>query len=202
MHPKALGTLIGNFKKFPGVGEKSAQRYALWLLKQTEEDVNALARSIVEARQNLGHCPICFQFSQGGQTCPICADPKRDQGVVCIIEEVKDLMAIETIGEYKGVYHILGGVISPIDGIGPAQLNIVQLQKRVINADPKITEVILAINPSVEGETTSYYLGSLLNHLTIVSQISFGISLGSELDQADPGTMERAFNHRRPLESF
>ncbi len=171
------------------MGPKTAQRLALHILKRPDAEVENLAQALLDAKKRVGQCQICFHLS-AEPVCDICRHPKRDNSVICVVSDPRDVIALEKTREFQGKYHVLGGVISPMDGIGPEQLTIQPLVKRVSN--PEIKEVILAISPSVEGETTTLYLGKLLQPFTKVTRIAFGLPMGGDLEYADEVTLARA----------
>jgi recombination protein RecR len=181
----------------PGVGPKTAQRLALHILRRPEAEVQALAQALMEAKQQVGLCSVCFHLS-AEPICEICRTPSRDQYTICVVGDSRDVIALEKTREYQGKYHVLGGLISPMDGIGPDQLNITQLVRRV--SQQNIKEVILAISPSVEGETTTLYVGQLLKPFTRVTRIAFGLPVGGDLEYADEVTLARALEGRRELD--
>ncbi|RAM52463.1 MAG: recombination protein RecR [Hapalosiphonaceae cyanobacterium JJU2] len=184
-------------QRLPGVGPKTAQRLALHILKRSEAEVEALAQALIEAKKQIGLCKECFHLS-AEPVCEICRNPNRDNTTICIVADSRDVIALEKTREYKGKYHVLGGVISPIDGIGPEQLTVQPLVRRVSQQKPK--EVILAISPSVEGETTTLYIGQLLKPFTKVTRIAFGLPVGGDLEYADEVTLARALEGRRELD--
>jgi recombination protein RecR len=191
--------LIDELGRLPGVGPKSAQRIAFHLLKLPKEDAVRLARSITEVKERITFCARCFNISEGPQ-CSICADERRDATVVCVVEEPRDIVAVEKTREYRGRYHVLMGAISPIEGIGPDQLKIRELLAR-IDAEG-ITEVILCTNPNIEGDATAMYLASLLKPLPIkVTRIASGLPVGGDLEYADELTLGRALEGRREVEA-
>ncbi len=196
-YTKPLAKLIEYFQKLPSVGPKSAQRMALHLLKMPINEVENFANSMIEAKTTINYCDICFNMSSSNP-CEICTDTKRDKATICVVGETKDLIAIEKTSEYKGVYHVLQGLISPMEGIGPDNIRIKELLMRVHKDE--IKEVILALNPSVEGEATSLYLNKLLKPFDIkVTRIAFGLPLGSELEYADELTLIKALEARQTL---
>ncbi|OUC15664.1 MAG: recombination protein RecR [Alkalinema sp. CACIAM 70d] len=197
MYTRPLARLIEHFQHLPGVGPKTAQRLALHILKRPKEEVAALAQALLDAKQQVGHCSVCGHLS-ADPVCEICSSPKRDDRLLCVVEDSRDLIALEKTREYKGKYHVLGGLISPIDGIGPEQLNIQALVRRV--SQQSIQEVIMAISPSVEGETTTLYVAHLLKPFTKVTRIAFGLPMGGDLEYADEVTLARALEGRRELE--
>jgi recombination protein RecR len=189
-----LASLIEQLQRLPGVGPKSAQRLALHILKRPQTEVEELAKALVNARQQVGLCQECFHLS-AEPVCDICRHPQRDRQTICVVSDSRDVIALERTREYRGQYHVLGGVISPMDGIGPEQLNISTLVQRIGKQD--VREVIIAISPTVEGETTTLYLGRLLKPLTKVTRIAFGIPMGGDLEYADEVTLARALDGRR-----
>lgn len=181
----------------PGVGPKTAQRLALHILKRSEAEVHSLAQALIEAKKQVGLCKVCFHLS-AEPVCSICRNQNRDGKTICVVADSRDVIALEKTREYQGKYHVLGGVISPMDGISPEQLNIQPLVRRV--SQEKTKEVILAISPTVEGETTTLYLGQLLKPFTKVTRIAFGLPMGGDLEYADEVTLARALEGRRELE--
>ena len=190
--------LIDELGRMPGVGPKSAQRIAFHLLKLPKDDAVRLARVIVEAKEKVAWCERCFNLSEG-PLCGICADDRRDAHTICVVEEPKDLVAVEKTGEFKGKYHVLQGAISPIEGIGPDQLRVKEL---LVRLDPEgVTEVILCTNPNIEGEATAMYLGRLLKPLGLtVTRIASGLPVGGDLEYADEMTLGRALTGRVVLD--
>lgn len=197
IYPKSIAALIEQFQKFPSVGPKSAQRMAFHVLRMDIADVENFAKTLVEAKQNTHTCQICFNMSSTSP-CEICSSPARDRSTICVIAETKDLIAIEKTNEYKGLYHVLEGLISPIDGIGADDIRIKELLNRITNDEVK--EVILALSPSVEGEATSLYLTKLIKPFGIkVSRIAFGIPVGADLEYADEITIAKAIEGRHEI---
>ena len=194
----AVQDLIDELGRLPGVGPKSAQRIAFHLLKLPKADALRLATAIGEAKERVAWCQRCFNLSEG-ELCGICDDDRRDGHLVCVVEEPKDLVAVEKTGEFKGRYHVLGGAISPIEGIGPDQLRVKELLARI---EPEgVTEIILCTNPNIEGEATAMYLGRLLTPLGIsVTRIASGLPVGGDLEYADELTLGRALEGRRAVE--
>lgn len=196
-YTRPIAELADFFQRFPGIGPKSAQRLAFHLLKMPLSDVEKFAAKMIEAKTTVKCCSKCFNMS-ASDPCEICSDDNRDKKVICVVAETKDLIAVEKTREYKGQYHVLQGVISPIDGIGAADIRIKELLTRIANEN--IQEVILALNPSVEGEATTLYLAKLLKPFEIkVSRIALGIPVGSDLEYADEITLARALEGRREL---
>jgi len=195
MFDGAIQDLIDELGRLPGVGPKSAQRIAFYLIETEADAANRLAEVLVEARAKVTFCVDCGNFAEA-ERCAICVDPKRDRTLICVVEESKDVQAIERTREFKGLYHVLGGAISPIAGVGPDQLRIKDLMKRL--ADASIREVILATNPNLEGEATATYLSRTLAALEIpVSKLASGLPVGGDLEYADDLTLGRAFEGRR-----
>ena len=181
----------------PGIGPRTAQRLALHLLRQPEDKIRLFSEALVNAKSQVGQCQTCFHLTSG-EKCEICLNIQRHQDLICVVAESKDLLALERTREYKGLYHVIGGLISPMDGIGPEMLEISSLIKRVDKEN--IKEVILALTPSIEGDTTSLYVGRLLKPFTKVTRIAYGLPVGSELEYADEVTLSRALEGRRDLD--
>jgi recombination protein RecR len=193
----AVQDLIDELGRLPGVGPKSAQRIAFHLLQLDEPDARRLADAITRVKATVRFCSRCWNISEG-ELCRICSDPRRDEAVLCVVEEARDVVAIERTQEFRGRYHVLGGAISPIDGIGPDELHIADLIAR-LDAEP-VQELILAMNPNVEGEATSSYLSRLLTPLGVrVTRLASGLPVGGDLDYADEVTLGRAFLGRREV---
>lgn len=189
-----LDKAVGELAKLPGVGRKTALRLALYMLRQTEEDVDKLASSLSELRHEIKYCRICHNISDE-DVCPICSDKRRDSSTVCVVENIRDVMAVENTQQYGGLYHVLGGIISPMDGIGPADLEIDSLVERVKAGGVK--EVILALSSTMEGDTTNFYISRKLAGENVrVSVIARGISVGDELEYTDEVTLGRAILNR------
>jgi recombination protein RecR len=189
--------LIAELSRLPGIGPKGAQRIAFYLLDADAEDVNSLANAIVYAKQTVKFCTVCFNATQD-EVCRICRDTRRDATMICVVEESKDIVAIERTREFRGLYHVLGGAISPIDNRGPADLHIRELLHRL--EDGTVTEIILATNPNTEGEVTATYLSRLLAPLGVaISRLASGLPVGSDLEYADEITLGRAFEGRRTV---
>ena len=193
----SIERLLEELERLPGVGPKSAQRIAYHILKTEPESAERLAQAIVEVKRTIHFCPRCFNFAEG-DLCGICADVERDASVICVVEEPRDVVAVERTGEFRGTYHVLHGAISPIDGIGPEQLRVRELIDRL--AEGAVTEVLVATNPNVEGETTALYLARLVKPLGIrVTRIASGLPVGGDLEYADEVTLGRALQARRDL---
>ena len=198
MYEGALQQLIDELGRLPGVGPKSAQRIAFYLIEAESDVALTLAEVLKEVREKVRFCESCGNVSES-EKCSICSDLKRDQGLICVVEDSKDIAAIERTREFRGLYHVLGGAISPIAGIGPDQLRIKQLMKRL--ADPNIREVIIATNPNLEGEATATYLARLIKPLGLtVSRLASGLPVGGDLEYADEVTLGRAFEGRRTIQ--
>lgn len=197
IYPKSIAALIEQFQKFPSVGPKSAQRMAFHLLKMPKSEVEKFAQSIIEAKENTFACDVCFNMSSTNP-CEICQSSARDRSIICVVSETKDLIAIEKTNEFRGLYHVLQGLISPIDGIGAEDIRIKELLHRLAENDVK--EVILALSPSVEGEATSLYLSKLIKPFGIkITRIAFGLPVGADLEYADEITLARALEGRREI---
>lgn len=193
----ALQTLLDELERLPGIGPKSAQRIAYWMLNTDKSVVVRLAEAIVEVKDSVRFCSRCFNYAEG-DLCEICASDKRDRGAICVVADPRDIPPIERTGAFRGVYHVLGGELAPMDGIGPDDLRIAELLKRL--ADSDIREVILATNPNVEGETTAAYLARLVKPLGItVTRLASGLPVGGDLEFADEVTLGRAIEARRAL---
>ena len=190
--------LIEELNRLPGIGPKSAQRIAFHLLKVEKVDADRLARAIVEAKERIRFCERCFNISEA-PLCRICQDDRRDPTVICVVEEPRDVIAVERTQEFSGRYHVLGGAISPIEGVGPDQLNVAPLLRRL--QEEPVEEVILCLNPNIEGEATGLFLGRLLAPSGIkVTRIASGLPVGGDLEYADELTLGRALEGRRPVE--
>ncbi len=197
MYEGPVQDLITELGRLPGVGPKSAQRLAFHLLSAEPEDARRLARAILEAKERVRFCRRCFNVSEQDE-CRICRDARRDAHVLCVVEEPRDLQAIEKTAEFRGRYHVLGGAISPIDGVGPERLHVRELLARLTDED--ITEVVLATNPNIEGEATASFLARQLKAIGVpVSRIASGLPVGGDLEYADEVTLGRAFTGRRTL---
>lgn len=197
MYEGPIQTLIDELGRLPGVGPKSAQRIAFHLLNADRDEVDRLADALREVADKVRFCDICFNVSEE-TTCRVCRDPRRDQATICVVEESKDVAAIERTREFRGLYHVLGGAISPIDHVGPEDLRVAELLRRL--SGPTVTEVILATDPNVEGEATATYLTRLLGPTGItVSRLASGLPVGGDLEFADEVTLGRAFAGRRPV---
>jgi len=198
---KILEEAVEQLSMLPGVGKRSALRYALHLMKEDELKVRELSTSLLRLKTDLHRCRYCHNVSDS-EVCPICSSEKRQRSIVCVVENVQDVMAVENTQQYRGLYHVLGGVISPIDGVGPGDLQIASLVERVrIGVPDKIEEVILALPTTMEGDTTNYYINKLLLPLDVkVSTLARGVAVGDSLEYADEVTLGRSIAHRIPFE--
>ena len=198
---KILEQAVEQLSTLPGVGKRSALRYALHLMREDELKVRDLSESLLRLKTDLHRCRYCHNVSDT-EVCPICSSEKRQRGVVCVVENVQDVMAVENTQQYRGLYHVLGGVISPIDGISPSDLQIASLVERVRTGVPdKVEEVILALPTTMEGDTTNYYINKLLQPLEVkVTTLARGVAVGDSLEYADEITLGRSIAHRIPFE--
>lgn len=193
---KLIEEAVTAFASLPGIGRKTALRLVLHLIRQAPEQSEQFAEAIVRMRRNIRSCEICHNLSDE-RICAICAEPRRDRSLVCVVESIRDVMAIEETSQYRGLYHVLGGVISPIEGIGPEELNIDSLMQRI--QQDEIREIIMAISPTIEGETTIFYLAKKLRDIDVrISTIARGVSFGGELEYADELTLGRSIVARVP----
>ena len=193
---RPLARLIDQFERLPGIGPRTAQRLALHLLRQPSEQIQAFADALLAARSQVGQCRRCFHLA-AEELCEICRDEGRRNGQICVVADSRDLLALERTREYRVGYHVLGGMISPMDGVGPELLQIQPLVERVDREG--VSEVILALTPNVEGDTTSLYLARLLRPFAAVTRIAYGLPVGGELEYADEVTLARALEGRRPM---
>ena len=194
----ALRKLLDELERLPGIGAKSAQRIAFWMMNTDAGTVLRLAQAITEVKETVHFCTRCFNYSES-ELCDICRSAERDAGVICVVAEPRDIAAIERTGSFDGVYHVLGGELAPMDGIGPDDLHIAELLRRLAVED--VRELILATNPNVEGETTAAYIARMVKPLGIsVSRLASGMPVGGELDFVDEVTLSRAIENRRPLQ--
>lgn len=197
---KLIEAAVNEFKRLPGIGEKTALRLILHLLKQDEDKVGQFSMAIQTMRKEIKSCQKCHNFSDEA-ICNICSNRNRDQQLVCVVENIRDVIAIENTGTYRGLYHVLGGIISPVNGIGPEDLNIVSLEDRIVKDG--IQEVIMAISPTMEGDTTIYYISKVLQKQGIkLTTIARGVSFGGELEYTDELTLARSIVSRMPYENY
>jgi recombination protein RecR len=193
---QSISRLIDELAKMPGIGPKSAQRLSFYILKVSEEEALSLADAIKAVKEKVRHCSTCFNLTED-DPCAICGDDNRDPTTICVVEEANDVLALEKIGEYRGLYHVLGGALSPLDGIGPDDLHIKELMNRLRQG---VKEIILATNPNVEGEATALYLMKLIKPLKIkVTRVARGLPVGGDLEYADQATLTRALEDRIEL---
>ena len=193
-----LEKAVAEFSKLPGIGRKTALRLVLWMLRQEDADVEQFAEAVRRLKQEVKYCHTCHNISDT-DVCPICSDPRRDASTVCVVENIQDVMAIENTMQYHGLYHVLGGIISPMDGIGPSDIEIESLVKRV--ADGGIKEVILALSPTMEGDTTNFYIYRKLAGFEVkISVIARGVAVGNELEYTDEVTLGRSIANRTLFE--
>jgi len=197
VYADAVQEVIDELGRLPGIGPKSAQRLAFHLLNLSSEDVGRMTAAISSMKERVHFCERCFNIAEE-ELCSVCSDPRRDEGLLCVVEDPRDVVAVERTGEFRGRYHVLGGALSPIDGIGPDQLRIKELLTRL---DPEVaTEVVLATNPNIEGEATAIYLARLLEPLGVgVTKIASGLPVGGDLEYADELTLGRALVGRQPV---
>ena len=197
LYSPSIEKLIESFEKLPSIGNKTAARLAFYILNCSEEVINEFVSSILHAKKNLKYCSKCFNISDT-DPCPICSNPKRDQSIICVVEDVRDIIAMEKTHEFKGVYHVLHGSISPMNGVGPDDIKIKELLSRLM--DGSVKEVILATNPRVEGEATAMYLSKLIKPLGVkVTRIAHGIPVGGDLEYTDEITLTKALEGRREI---
>ncbi len=196
--PALLGEAVEQFASLPGVGRRTALRLALHLLKQPKENVDRFGNAFIRLRNEIRYCRECGMISDS-EKCGVCSDPKRDSSVICVVESLRDVISIEQTGDYHGVYHVLGGLISPMDGVGPDDLPFGQLKTRVTSG--KVSEVILALSTGMDGETTSFYISRILSETGVrITQIARGIGFGDDLEYADSFTLGKAIVNRIPID--
>jgi recombination protein RecR len=190
----SIEKLIEEFSKFPGIGKKTAQRMAFFVLKQRKEEAESLAQAVLDVKERVRYCSVCFNITED-DPCSICKDEKRDRSIICVVEEANDVAALEKTNQFKGLYHVLGGVLSPLDGVGPEDLKVKELLARL--RDGTVKEVIIATNPSTEGEATAVYLSRLIKPLGVkVTRIARGLPAGGDLEYADQTTLANALEGR------
>ncbi len=194
LNSSLLDSAVTELAKLPGIGRKTALRLALYLLRKEPETARALGQAIIDMREGVSYCPVCHNISEQG-VCPICSDPKRDRSVVCVVENVKDVITVEATNEHHGLYHVLGGLISPLDGISPSDIEIDSLAERATKGE--IKEVILALSPTMEGDTTNFYIYRKLAGLPVkITMLARGLSIGNELEYTDELTLGRSIQNR------
>jgi len=197
---KLIAEAVAEFKRLPGIGEKTALRLVLHLLKQDEAKVAKFSQAVEEMRNNIQTCRSCHNYSDE-ELCSVCSNPNRDVSVVCVVENIRDVIAIENTGTFRGLYHVLGGIISPVNGVGPEDLQIDSLVERI--AKEGVEEVIMAISPTMEGDTTIYYISKVLQaHKVKLTTIARGVSFGGELEYTDELTLARSLASRMPYEKY
>lgn len=193
---ETLERAIEQLAKLPGVGRKSAQRLAMYLLKQEKEQVFRLAETLKDLKEKILYCETCYNITDQSP-CAICSSEKRNKQLICVVEDARDVYVIEKTGEFRGIYHVLGGVISPLESIGPNEIRVKEIVARVSSSEPPVEEIILALNPDAEGEATAFYINKLLKPFEVkTTRIAQGIPMGSELEFIDDATLSRAFNGR------
>jgi recombination protein RecR len=196
---KLIEEAVNEFGKLPGVGKRTALRFVLHIMKQKEKEVNQFGNAFIKLRSELQYCESCHNVSDN-TICEVCANPRRDQSTICVVEDIRDFMAIENTQQHKGIYHVLGGIISPMDGVGPADLNIETLINKVEKGE--IKEIIMALSTTMEGDTTNFYIYKRLKNTNVkVSAIARGIAIGDEIEYADEVTLGRSIINRTPYEN-
>ena len=196
---KLVENAVNQLSSLPGIGKKSALRLVLHMIKQEKQNINQFGNSFIDLINNINYCSECFSISDN-QKCEICSDQKRDQSTICVVEDIRVMMAVESTMQFKGIYHVLGGLISPMDGIGPSDIKVEELIQKVQNSEVK--EIIFALSTTMEGDTTNFYLFRRLKNLNItISSIARGISIGDELEYADEITLGTAISSRLPYEN-
>jgi recombination protein RecR len=196
MYPQPINRLVAEFAKLPGIGQRTAQRLAFHVLRSDDDDARALSDAIREVKEKVGLCEICFNLAEGPR-CEICGDDRRDRSLICVVEQPADVIPIERTHEYRGLYHVLGGALSPIDGIDPEDLKIEQLVARV--EDGEVTEVVLATNPTTTGEATAHHLADRLRGHASITRLASGLPVGADLEHADEVTLGRALAGRHAV---
>jgi recombination protein RecR len=197
LYPKAVERLVAELSKLPGIGEKTAQRLAFHLIDAPKEDITGLSAALLDVKEKVKLCPVCFSITDGDR-CDICADASRDRSVLCVVENTRDIYAIERTREYHGLYHVLHGVISPLEGVGPQDIKARELMLRL--ADGTVKEVIMATNPTPEGEATAVYLGNLITPMGVaVTRLAKGIPIGADVEFTDEVTLIKAFEGRKRI---
>jgi recombination protein RecR len=196
MYPQPIERLVSEFSKLPGIGRRTAQRLAFHILRSEDADATALAEAIREVKEKVGLCELCFNLAEGPR-CDVCEDSRRDRSVICVVEQPADVIPIERTHEYRGLYHVLGGALSPIDGIDPEHLRIAELVERADAAE--VTEVVLATNPTTTGEATAHHVADLLRGRVTITRLASGLPVGADLEHADEVTLGRAFAGRQSV---
>jgi recombination protein RecR len=196
MYPRPIERLVSELAKLPGIGRRTAQRLAFHILRAEDADALALAEAIREVKQKVGQCEVCFNLAEGLR-CEVCEDSRRERSLICVVEQPADVIPIERTHEYRGLYHVLGGALSPIDGIDPEDLRIAELVERA--GDGEVTEVVLATNPTTTGEATAHHIAELLRGRVAITRLASGLPVGADLEHADEVTLGRAFAGRQSL---
>ncbi len=195
MYAGPISRLIAEFSRLPGIGQRTAQRLAFHVLRASDDEAIALADAIREVKEKVGLCEVCFNLAEG-ERCRICEDERRERSLICVVEEPSDVIPIERTGEYRGVYHVLGGALSPIDGIDPDDLRIAELEQRI---DGEVKEVVLATNPTTTGEATAHHIADQLRDRVTVTRLASGLPVGADLEHADEVTLGKALAGRRGM---
>ncbi len=195
MYAGPISRLIAEFSRLPGIGQRTAQRLAFHVLRASDDEAIALADAIREVKEKVGLCEVCFNLAEGDR-CRICEDERRERSLICVVEEPSDVIPIERTGEYRGVYHVLGGALSPIDGIDPDDLRIAELEQRI---DGEVKEVVLATNPTTTGEATAHHIADQLRDRVTVTRLASGLPVGADLEHADEVTLGKALAGRRGM---
>jgi recombination protein RecR len=196
MYPRPIERLVSELAKLPGIGRRTAQRLAFHILRDADADALALADAIREVKQKVGQCEVCFNLAEGAR-CEICEDTRRDRSLICVVEQPADVIPIERTHEYRGLYHVLGGALSPIDGVDPEHLRISELVERA--GDDGVTEIVLATNPTTTGEATAHHVAELLRGQVTITRLASGLPVGADLEHADEVTLGRAFAGRQAV---
>jgi recombination protein RecR len=195
VYPQPINELVSELAKLPGIGHRTAQRLAFHILRSEDGDAEALAAAIRDVKEKVGLCSICFNLAEG-ELCEVCSDTRRDRTLICVVEQPADVIPIERTHEYRGLYHVLGGALSPIDGIDPEDLKIRELITRMDNAEEAVAEVVLATNPTTTGEATAHHIAELLRGKVSITRLASGLPVGADLEHADEVTLGRAFAGR------
>jgi recombination protein RecR len=195
LYPQPINELVSELAKLPGIGHRTAQRLAFHILRSEDGDAAALANAIREVKEKVGLCTVCFNLAEG-ELCEVCSDTRRDRTLICVVEQPADVIPIERTHEYRGLYHVLGGALSPIDGIDPDDLKIAELVRRIDGADGEVSEVVLATNPTTTGEATAHHVAELLRGKVAITRLASGLPVGADLEHADEVTLGRAFAGR------
>jgi recombination protein RecR len=195
VYPQPINELVSELAKLPGIGHRTAQRLAFHILRSEDGDAEALAAAIRDVKEKVGLCTVCFNLAEG-ELCEVCSDTRRDQTLICVVEQPADVIPIERTHEYRGLYHVLGGALSPIDGIDPEDLKIAELVTRIDTASDPVAEVVLATNPTTTGEATAHHIAEQLRGKVSITRLASGLPVGADLEHADEVTLGRAFSGR------